>query len=108
MNDYLVVLVTAASQEQARDLAKVLLEQKLAACVNLMPVTSLFTWEGEMKEEAEVLMIIKSTSALFQEKLITVIKANHSYDVPEIIGLPIVVGSADYLAWISAETGGEK
>jgi len=106
MQDYLVVLVTASSEDQARQIGRVLLEKKLAACVNLIPVKSMFVWEGKINDESEVLMIIKSTSAVFQDKLIAAIKENHSYQVPEIISLPIVLGSADYLKWISDEVVG--
>lgn len=101
MNEYVVVLVTAASETQAKQLARTLLEKKLIACANLVPVHSLFLWDGAVQEENEVLMIIKSTSAVFKEKLIEAVKAEHSYQVPEIIGLPIVLGSDDYLQWIS-------
>ena len=105
-SEHIVVLVTAESEVQARKLAQVLLEKKLAACANLVPVTSVFVWDGAVQEEAEVLMIIKSASAVFKEKLVSTIKAHHNYDVPEIIGMPIVLGSRDYLQWISAETSG--
>jgi periplasmic divalent cation tolerance protein len=105
MSDYLVVLVTANSEAQARAIAGELLEKKLAACVNLIPVRSLFVWEDKVQDEAEVLMIIKTTSGVFKDRLEASIKANHSYQVPEIIGLPVVVGSADYLKWISSEVG---
>jgi len=101
MSEHLVVLVTTQSKPQAQQLARLLLEQKLAACVQLVPIQSLYVWQGELKEDAEVLMIIKSTSAVFKEKLEPAIKAAHSYDTPEIVGLPIVLGSADYLAWVS-------
>lgn len=106
MADPLVVLVTAASETQARHIAHHLLEKKLAACINLLPVTSLYVWEGELRDDTEVLMIIKSTSAVFKEKLIAAVKEAHSYQVPEIIALPIVLGSADYLQWIDDEVTG--
>lgn len=102
-SDYLVILVTASSTEQARELAHDLLEKKLAACVNCVPIQSMYLWEGAIQTEDEVLMIIKSTSAVFQDQLVTAIKAKHSYRVPEIIALPIVLGSEDYLHWISTE-----
>lgn len=100
--DYLTVLVTASSETEARQVAKSLFEQALVACVNLVPIRSLYVWEGEIKDEAEVLMIIKTTTSAFQDQIIEVVKATHSYQVPEIIGLPIVMGSTDYLQWISA------
>lgn len=106
MPDHLVVLITAASEEQARQIAAALLEQKLAACVNLVPVTSLFTWEGQLQDEREVLLIVKTTAQATRRRLIAVVQALHSYAVPEIIGLPIVIGAEDYLRWIDDETGG--
>jgi periplasmic divalent cation tolerance protein len=106
MGDYLVVFVTAASEEQARALAMELLQKKLIACANLVPVRSFFVWQDKVQDEAEVLMILKTTSAVFKEKLEAAIKQLHSYEVPEIIGLPVVIGSADYLQWISSEVSG--
>lgn len=95
--DYLTVLVTASSETEARQVAQNLFEQALVACVNLVPIRSLYVWEGEVKDEAEVLMIIKTTTSAFQDQIIEAVKTTHSYQVPEIIGLPIVVGSTDYL-----------
>ena len=103
MNDAIVVLVTASSETEAKSLAKLLLEQKLIACANFVPVQSVFMWEGEMKEEAEVLMILKTRSSVFKDKLVHALQATHSYDVPEIIAMPIVLGSTDYLQWIYDE-----
>ncbi|NDJ86123.1 MAG: divalent-cation tolerance protein CutA [Chloroflexi bacterium] len=105
-DDYLVVLVTAGSAEEAQRIARELLENKLIACANLMPVRSLYVWEGEIQDDPEMLMILKTHSAVFKEKLLEHISATHSYDVPEVIGLPVVVGSADYLKWISDEVTG--
>jgi periplasmic divalent cation tolerance protein len=101
MSEPVVILVTASSEAEAKSIARTLLEQKLIACANLLPINSLFHWEGEIQEEAEVLMIMKSESAIFKEKIIAAVQAAHSYDVPEIIAMPIVLGSADYLKWIS-------
>lgn len=98
-----VVLVTTQSEEQARHIAHQLLAQKLIACANLVPVNSLFMWEGELQDEHEVLMIIKTQSDVFKDKVIEAVKALHSYDVPEVIAMPIVLGSADYLRWIVDE-----
>lgn len=97
---YRVVLVTASSEEEARRLARDLLEKKLIACANLVPIQSLYWWEGAIEEAAEVLMILKTTQAALQDELIEAVQAAHSYDVPEVIGLPVVAGAADYLRWI--------
>lgn len=100
MGERVVVLVTAPSEDMARDIARTLLEQKLAACVNLIPaVASMYTWEGELCSDEEVLLVIKSTSRAFNE-LAAAVRNVHPYDVPEIIALPIVAGSQDYLGWI--------
>ncbi len=103
MYDYLITLVTAPSEEQAHQIASALVERRLAACVNLAPVTSIFRWEGRVQDEAEVLMIIKTRAQVFEDMLAT-IKALHSYELPEIIALPIVRGSNEYLKWIADET----
>jgi periplasmic divalent cation tolerance protein len=105
MSDYVVVFVTTNSEEQARAIAKQLLEQKLIACANFVPVRSMFLWEGKIQDEAEVMLILKTTAALFAEKLEPAIKNLHTYEVPEIIALPIGQGSAAYLKWINEVTG---
>jgi periplasmic divalent cation tolerance protein len=105
MNEHLVVLVTASSDSQARRLARKLLQNKLAACVNLLPVDSMFLWKGDIQEEEEVLMIIKTRAESF-DGLMSAIKTAHTYDTPEIIGVPIVLGSREYLKWIDDEVNG--
>lgn len=102
-NDYIVVFVTASCQEEADLLRKKLIENKLAACVNTTGVNSLFSWKGNVESEDEVLLIVKTKYALY-EKLETLIRENHSYEVPEIIALPIVAGSKPYLDWIDQNT----
>lgn len=102
MDQALVVLVTASSVDEARQIAQGLLDSRLAACVNVVPVESLFRWEGAIQQEAEALMIIKTRAGAF-DRLAQAIKAAHSYDVPEIIALPIAAGSAEYLKWIEDE-----
>jgi periplasmic divalent cation tolerance protein len=97
---YGVVLVTAASQEEADAIASALVETKLAACVTLLPVRSIYTWQGKVNCESEWQLVIKTDLAYFST-LEAKIKELHSYQVPEIIALPIVAGSQSYLAWIS-------
>ena len=96
-SEYVVVLVTARSENEAKHIARTLLEKRLIACAHLVPIQTLIRWEDNIYEENEVMLILKSTSHAFQENLIAAIKAVHSYDVPEIIGMPIVLGSTDYL-----------
>ena len=102
-NEHLVILVTATSQNQARQIARKLLRRNLAACVNLVPVDSMFLWQGEIQEEEEVLMIIKTRSETFDD-LLAAVREIHTNETPEIIGMPIVMGSRDYLKWITDET----
>lgn len=105
IDSYIVALVTAPSLDIAEKLARSLVEQKLAACVNILPgVSSIYAWKGEIQTDEEVLLLIKTRAALFSEKLAPAIKALHPYEVPEIIALPIEMGAADYLNWIGQET----
>lgn len=97
--NYGVVLVTASSIEQAEAIAHSLIEQKLAACVNLLPVDSLYLWQGAVNRDREYQLIIKTDLRKFDE-LARQIKTLHSYEVPEIIALPIVAGSQSYLSWL--------
>jgi len=98
---YIVVLVTAPSQEAGEKIAARLLEKKLAACVNIVPeITSLYTWEGKTQNDQEVLLVIKSKVELFEEHLVPAVLEAHPYEVPEIIALPVLMGSASYLQWI--------
>lgn len=102
--NYIVALVTVPSEEVGTAVAQVLLDRKLTACVNIVPaVNSLYVWEGELCSDDELLLVIKSKAALFDE-LASVVQDAHPYDVPEIIALPIVAGSQDYLDWIEEET----
>ncbi|MFA5261680.1 MAG: divalent-cation tolerance protein CutA [Candidatus Omnitrophota bacterium] len=97
---YIVVFVTVPNTEEAQGLARVLLEKKLVACVNIVPkVDSLFWWEGKIDRADECLLILKTRYFVFQA-LVEAIKAQHSYSVPEIIALPVIAGQDDYLAWI--------
>ena len=99
-NDACVVLVTAPDAAVAQQLARHVLEQKLAACVNIVPaITSFFWWQGKIDEQAESLLVIK-TVATKLAALIEAVKKDHPYEVPEIIALPIVGGSKDYLKWL--------
>ena len=102
-SDKIVVLSTAASPEEAERIARHLLELRLAACVNLLPgVRSIYRWKGAVEESLEIMMVIKSSRDLF-ELLEAAIKSVHSYQVPEVIALPIVVGSEAYMNWLQAE-----
>jgi periplasmic divalent cation tolerance protein len=104
MSDAIVVLCTCPDNATAHSLAKTILGEKLAACVNLIPqITSLYCWQGEMIEAQEVQLVIKSRRTLFgvlQQRLL----ALHPYDVPEIIALPVLAGAPEYLQWLQEQT----
>ena len=103
--DFILVLVTAPDQDSAELLAKTLVEKKIAACVNLFSgMRSIYRWEGEVQEEQEVLLMIKTQTGLMENQLIPLVQELHPYDVPEIIALPIVAGEKNYLDWILSET----
>ena len=100
MTDKVVVMVTAASRRECRKIARHLVEAKLAACVNITaPVESLYHWEGKIADEKEFVLLIKSTRGLFPE-IKAEISRIHSYHTPEIICLPIIDGSRNYLQWV--------
>jgi len=101
MTDNIVVLVTCASAKEARKIGRSIVEQRLAACANILssPVQSVYRWKGTVESAKEFLLIIKTTRARFV-KLQAEVKRLHSYDVPEIIALPIAAGTKKYLTWI--------
>ena len=102
---YVVVLITAGSSDEARGIADSLINERKAACVNIVPqVSSLFRWEGKTEEEQESLLVVKTRVELLPE-VIDLVRSLHSYEVPEIIALPILGGNPDYLRWIGEETG---
>ena len=102
--DYLLVLCTCPDESSASAVATALLEERLAACVNrLSGVKSSFWWNGHIEKDEEVLLLIKTRGALFGELEATIGRL-HPYDTPEIVGLPLVAGSTDYLDWIGRET----
>jgi periplasmic divalent cation tolerance protein len=101
--DYLVVLVTASSSEEACQIADELLRRRQAACINIVPeVSSLFWWQGERESAQESLLVIKTRASLFSD-IVDLVGRIHSYDVPEIIALPIVRGGPAYMEWLGSE-----
>ena len=102
---YGVVMVTAPSKQEALAMAQVLVEAQLAACVSLMPIHSIYTWQGELQQADEWQLLIKTDLSKFQA-LEAKVHEIHSYEVPEIIALPIMAGSHPYLNWIAEQTQG--
>ena len=103
--DVLVVLCTCPDEPTAARLAGGLIQQEVAACVNVLPgIRSIYRWQGELQEDGEVLMIVKTSRSAYPQ-LESWLVEHHPYDVPEILALPAVRGSAAYLQWVKDETG---
>jgi periplasmic divalent cation tolerance protein len=101
-NSYIIIIVTTAGREEAETIVQRLLEAKLIACANIIgPVSSHFHWSGKMEKAEEYLILMKSRRDLF-EKLSETVKALHSYEVPEILALPVVEGSKAYMDWLGS------
>lgn len=104
MAEYVQVLTATDNEDEAVKIASILTDERLAACVQIVgPIRSLYWWEGKVQDEKEWQLHIKTTAKLASE-VEKAIKDNHSYDVPEVIVLPIIGGSADYLGWVTKLT----
>ncbi|MCF7803649.1 MAG: divalent-cation tolerance protein CutA [Candidatus Marinimicrobia bacterium] len=102
-----VILITCGNSEEAQTISNTLVRRKLIACGNIVPeITSIFNWEKKVTHDSEVLVIAKSQNELFDE-VVKVVKELHSYQTPEIIALPVIKGSEDYLTWLVDETSAE-
>ncbi|KAJ1298464.1 hypothetical protein BS78_01G455800 [Paspalum vaginatum] len=100
----IVVYVTVPNREAGKKLSQSIISEKLAACVNIVPgIESVYWWEGKVQSDAEELLIIKTRESLL-DALTEHVKANHEYDVPEVIALPITGGNTKYLEWIKSST----
>ena len=102
-HSYCLVMVTVGSEAEGETIAQTLLTEKLAACISITPIASFYTWQGEMNQDKEWQLVIKTRFKLF-EKLEDRIKNLHSYEVPEIIAIPILAGSSAYLNWVTDNT----
>ena len=102
---HIVVLITTSSMAEAQAIGRALVEGRVAACVNIVPgLRSLFRWQGTIEEQEETLMLVKSRRE-YLPSILEIVKRLHSYTVPEVIALPILAGSSDYLAWIDESVG---
>jgi len=96
---YSLTITTFADKESAKTVARHLVEKRLAACVQMFPIESIYMWKGEICDDGEIVLFIKSRAELF-DQIKTAIKENHGYEVPEIIQIPITDGLPEYLKWI--------
>jgi periplasmic divalent cation tolerance protein len=97
----IVIFITSGSEEEAKRLGRILVEEKLAACVNIIPgVESLYWWKGKIESSKEWMLVVK-TQGKMVNRIVKRVKEIHSYEIPEVIALPIVEGNRDYLQWIS-------
>lgn len=108
--DVIFVYITAPTLDEAHRIGRALVENRLAACANLLPgMTSIYRWQGKVEQAGEVVVIAKTTAGLFDRLAARVLAARvkeiHSYDCPCIVALPLARGHAPYLDWIAAETG---
>lgn len=106
-SSYCMVITTAPDREEAEKLAQGILENRLAACVQLSDIRSFFFWEGEVQNDDEVSLFIKTTSKRYPD-LESYIREYHPYEVPDIIQLPITGGLPEYLSWLDATTNSDR
>jgi len=105
---FAIVLITTSQDEESQLIARVLLEQRKAACVNIVPkISSLYWWNNAIQQDKESLLIVKTRTELLDE-VIRLVKEVHSYEVPEIIALPVIGGNREYLEWIDREVVPEE
>ena len=108
MTDKIVVLSTCANEEEGEKLARLLVEAKLAACVSVIPrMRSFYWWQGKIESSNECLLVVKSSRALF-DSVKDVLASAHSYEVPEVVAMPIVEGSENYMSWLEANLKGGR
>ena len=103
MTAYCLIYITTRDEAEAREIGRTLLSEKLAACVNIHPIRSLFHWQGEIEEESEAAMLVKTRAELF-DAVAKRVREMHSYEVPCVISVPVGKGNPDYLSWINQST----
>lgn len=104
-HEYLCVIVSAGSSHEAREMARTVVERRLAACAQMLPMRSIYIWDGKLAEDEEYLILFKTRADRYRA-LEAAILAQHSYKVPEILALPVVAGSKDYLKWLNETLDG--
>jgi periplasmic divalent cation tolerance protein len=108
MTDHIQVLTTTSSREEAERIARTLVKARLAACAQVLgPLTSTYRWQGAIETSREWLCVAKSRRELY-DAIETAIRGTHSYQVPEILAVPVVAGSAEYLAWLDQQVRREE
>ena len=104
MSNYIVIYITTGSVNEAKKIGRALVEEKLVACSNIIsPIRSIYCWQGKICDDKEALMVLKTRKKLFNQ-IVKRVEKLHSYDVPEIIAMPIIEGSSKYLSWLNEET----
>ena len=104
MEKFIMIITTTETEEEAEKIAEIVVSEKLAACVQIIPsIKSVYRWQGKVEKSKEQLLFIKTKTGLF-EKVEKAIKENHSYEVPEIVAVPINNGSKEYFEWIENVT----
>ena len=104
MTNYIVIYITTGSVNEAKKIGRALVEEKLAACSNIVfPIRSIYSWQEKICDDKEALMVLKTKKKLFNQ-IVKRVEKLHSYDVPEIIAMPIIEGSSKYLSWLNEET----
>jgi periplasmic divalent cation tolerance protein len=103
MESHCLILTAVGGAEEAARLARLLVERKLAACVQVLPIQSTYAWEGEIKQDSELLLLVKTRASLYAD-VERLISEEHTYEVPEVVRIPILGGLDRYLAWIDTST----
>ncbi len=107
MTDKVVVFVTCGTAAEASKIARALVKQRLAACVNISsPIRSIYRWEGKLSDDREVMLVIKTARPLF-DRVRRLVEKLHSYQVPEVLCLPIIDAAPNYLNWLTSAVGAE-
>jgi periplasmic divalent cation tolerance protein len=99
MSDYCVVMTTAGTDDEAQRIARLLVEQRLAACVQVLPVTSTYRWQGAVEQSGELLLMVKTRTDRYAD-IEALVRREHSYETPEVVRVAIDAGSEPYLRWV--------